>query len=199
MVVHPACAAAVHVAGALLDALGHPVDIGWPAVLDHLWSRTAASFSVVSDAVRPPVVRWVSDRLGRPVERGELADVVFDAATRAATRSEADVQEAHATIDAATAPILHWWNDYDLLVTPTTFQPAWPLGGDPGPREMGTLLAPFSLTGQPSISLPLHHTDEGLPVGVQFVARPGGDEILLRLAEDLQAASDWTVRRPPSW
>ena len=52
---------------------------------------------------------------------------------------------------------------------------------------MGTLLAPFSLTGQPSISLPLHHTDEGLPVGVQFVARPGGDEILLRLAEDLRA------------
>jgi amidase len=61
---------------------------------------------------------------------------------------------------------------------------------------MGTLVAPFSLTGQPALSLPLHETDDGLPVGVQIVARPGGDELLLRLAEDLQAACDWRQRRP---
>jgi amidase len=198
MTVHPACSAAVHVAGALLESLGHAVDIGWPTALDHLWAGSAAAFAVVSDAVRPPTLRWVSERLGRPVVRGELDDAVFDAAARATTRSAEELQEANARIDAVTAPILDWWNDNDILVTPTTFQPAWPLGGNPGPREMGTLLAPFSLTGQPALSLPLHSTDDGLPVGAHIVARPGGDEVLLRLAEDLQAASDWTRRRPPS-
>lgn len=197
MIVDPACTAAVHVAGALLESLGHAVDISWPSALEHLWSESAASFAVVSDAVRPPTLRWVSERLRRPVVRGELDDAVFDAAARAATRTEEDVLEAEARIDASTAPILDWWKDHDLLVTPTTFQPAWLLGGNPGPREMGTLLAPFSLTGQPALSLPLHHTDGGLPVGVQLVARPGGDEMLLHLAEELQAASDWTQRRPP--
>jgi amidase len=94
-------------------------------------------------------------------------------------------------------PILGWWNHYDILVTPTTFQPAWPLGSDAGFVELGTLLAPFSLTGQPALSLPLHVTDEGLPVGVQLVGRMDSDEMLLRLAEELQAAHDWTSRRPP--
>ena len=67
-----------------------------------------------------------------------------------------------------------WWHDHDLLITPSTFQLAWPLGGEPGPRELGPLAAPFSLSGQPSLSLPLHH-ERGLPVGVQIVGRPGSD------------------------
>lgn len=195
--VHPACAEGVHVAGHLLETLGHHVEVGWPRPLDHLWSRSASAFGVLSDAVRPPVVAWVSERLGRPVERGELDDAMFDACARAARRSGEEVQTAQTTVDAAIAPITDWWRDHDLLVTPTTFQPAWLLGGNPGPREMGTLLAPFSLTGQPALSLPLHQSDDGLPVGVQVVARHGADEVLLRLAEDLQAVADWTGGRPP--
>jgi amidase len=61
---------------------------------------------------------------------------------------------------------------------------------------MGTLLAPFSLTGQPALSLPLHQTEDGLPVGIQLVGGLGADELLLRLAEDLQTVADWTTRRP---
>lgn len=60
----------------------------------------------------------------------------------------------------------------------------------------GTLLAPFSFTGQPAVSLPLHWTADGLPVGVQLVGRRGDDEVLLRLALDLQEAADWRGRRP---
>jgi amidase len=151
---------------------------------------------LTSDAVRPPVIRWVSDRLGRPAQRGDLDDAVFDAAARHAARDKNDVRAAQDAIAAAAAPILDWWDDHDLLVTPTTFQPAWPLGGNPGPREMGTLLAPFSLTGQPALSLPLHQTENGLPVGIQLVGGHGADELLLRLAEDLQTVADWTTRRP---
>ncbi len=91
----------------------------------------------------------------------------------------------------------NWWEDHDVLVTPASFQPGWPLGATIGPAEVGTLLAPFSLSGQPALCLPLHHTESGLPVGVQFVGRQASDEMLLRLAQDLQAAHDWTQRRPP--
>jgi len=194
--VHPACSEAVHRAGAMLEALGHHVEIAWPGALEHLWSDVSNAFVVTSDAVRPPVIRWMSDRLGRPVRRGELDDAVFDAAERHAARDESGLHGARQAIADATARIVVWWDDHDLLVTPTTFQPAWPLGGNPGPREMGTLLAPFSLTGQPALSLPLHHTNGGLPVGAQLVAAHGADEMLLRLAEDLQTAADWTLRRP---
>lgn len=193
---HPACRDAARTAGSLLEQLGHQVDRTWPAALDHLWERAARSFFVVSDAVRPAVLRWVSDRLGRQAQRGDVDGEVFDAAERAASRSDEDVAAAEATIAAAVAEIPGWWDDHDLLVTPTTFQPAWPLGGNPGPRELGTLLAPFSLSGQPALSLPMGMADDALPVGAQIVGRHGSDGVLLRLAEELQAVHDWTARRP---
>lgn len=194
--VDPACREAVQVACRLLETLGHQIEESWPAQLDHLWAQAQTALGVVSDAVRPPVLAWVDDRLGRRAERGELDDSFFDAVERCQHREPDQVAAAGATVEAAMNPILDWWDHHDLLVTPTTFQPAWPLGTAPGPGA-GTLLAPFSFTRQPSLSLPLHHTDDGLPVGVQLVGRLGEDEVLLALAGILQDSSDWTRRRPP--
>ena len=194
--VHPACAEAVAVAGALLASLGHQVEEAWPPALDSLWGRTFAHFGVVSDATRLPVLDWITERLGRPVERCDLDPAVFEAAERAATRAPEEVWRARAAIDDAVRPIAGWWDHWDLLVTPTTFQPAWPLGTVAGPREMGTLLAPFSLTGQPALSVPVHRTTDGLPVGAQIVGRRGSDHSLVRLATQLQDLSGWTDLHP---
>jgi amidase len=196
--VHHSCRDGVRTAGLLLEDLGHHVEASWPEALNHLWATAFEAFGVISDAVRPGTVEWVGARLGRPVEPGELQDWVFDAVERDRARNPEEIRAAEAILESAIAPIHEWWEDHDVLVTPASFQPAWPLGAAIGPSQVGTLLAPFSLTGQPALSLPLHHTDEELPVGVQLVGRRGSDEVLLRLAQDLQAAHDWTSRRPPT-
>ncbi len=195
--VHPDCAEGVHVAGRFLEELGHRVEMAWPPVLSRFWGEAADPLGVLSDATRPHVLRWLEDRLGRAVDTDELDQRFFEAVNRAASRNEQDVARARARIDKVAAPLAGWWEEWDLLVTPSTFQPAWPLKSESGLAQMGTLLAPFSLSGQPALSLPLHWSAEQLPIGVQLVGAPGADETLLALAEELQAVSDWATLRPP--
>lgn len=55
----------------------------------------------------------------------------------------------------------------------------------------------FNVTGQPAISLPLHWNAQGLPIGIQLVARVGREEMLLQLAARLEEARPWNDRLPP--
>ena len=64
-------------------------------------------------------------------------------------------------------------------------------------RELLQFTAQFNVTGQPAISLPLYWTADGLPVGVQLVAGFGREDVLVRIAAQLEAAQPWASRRPP--
>ena len=197
MPIDPACSAAVAVTTGLFERLGHIVELTWPGAFTSFWAQVWGPLAIITDASRPPIIQWVSERLGRSATDADLDPRVFEAALRAAARAPSEVGKAETAIAMAVEPLKHWWHDHDLLITPSTFQLAWPLGGEPGPRELGPLAAPFSLSGQPSLSLPVHH-ERGLPVGVQIVGRRGSDALLLRLAQDLQQLTNWTERRPPS-
>lgn len=102
-----------------------------------------------------------------------------------------------------------FFNSYDILVTPTVAGPPPLLGtlnqNDPSldPRSwLNKLFAfipftpLFNVTGQPAISLPLGQSSEGLPIGVQLVARYGDEATLIRLAAQLEQALPWAGRRP---
>ena len=102
-----------------------------------------------------------------------------------------------------------WWEGgFDLLLTPTTAQPAPTLGTlvstEAEPLKAYFLAAPYgvftlphNLSGQPGISLPLHLTTDGLPIGSQFVAQVGQEGLLLSIATQLEEAAPWIDRVPP--
>jgi amidase len=96
-----------------------------------------------------------------------------------------------------------FWSDdgFDLLLTPTIPEPPPPLGqfhdvnnalaGLIRSSQIIPFVAPFNITGQPAISLPLHISDAGLPIGVQLVAASYREDLLLRTAAELEQAMPW--------
>ena len=104
--------------------------------------------------------------------------------------------------------IAAWWaGGFDLLLTPTCAEPAPPLGQfEPTPDNpiqgffrsapFSVFTSPFNVSGQPGISLPLFFRDDGLPVGVQLVAAYARDDLLIRVAAQLEEAQPWKDRRP---
>ena len=98
-----------------------------------------------------------------------------------------------------------WWNGHDLLVTPTLGAPPPELGWftADGPKAEGRRIvsfipytAQFNMTGQPAVSLPVHRTPGGLPVGVQFVAAYGREDLLVQVASQIELAAPWAERHP---
>ena len=105
---------------------------------------------------------------------------------------------------------LSFFRERDIYLTPVLGTPV-PLVGhiDPvglEPREVGRrqgqafpFTPPFNFSGQPSLSLPLETTADGLPVGMMFTARYADEATLLRLAGQLEKEAPWARRRPILW
>ena len=92
-----------------------------------------------------------------------------------------------------------FFREYDLLLTASTPITAPPIEGPDAVEQAATLTrftAPFNFTGLPAISLPCGMTDQGLPIGMQLVARPWGEVSLLRAAQAFEGATDWHLKHP---
>jgi amidase len=202
--VHEHCTAAVEETVALLESLGHTVreappmsDEGYIENFIRVWT-TGAAISV----------RGFGMLRGEPLDIDQLEPLTREMVELAETFSAADYLESVGFLQMLARGVVSMWNDIDVLVTPTVAQPPLPIGAL-APREGEPAMAwlnnaaqwvpftpVFNVTGQPAISLPLHESPDGLPIGVQFVGPPAGEELLLSLAAQLEEARPWESRRP---
>jgi amidase len=207
---HPECVAAVERTAALLESLGHHVDADDVAALDAPGSE---QFGVLlCAAVARDLDRW-SERTGRVIAEDDVEPQNGVLAKIGRNLSAVDYVAAVEAIQHWTRGVAAWWEDHDVLVLPTSPEPPFRLGtldpnNDPSAAErMGHMVMftmPFDITGQPAISLPMHWTDDGvgsppMPVGVQLVAAYGREDVLLRVAAQLEAAAPWADRHPPGF
>jgi amidase len=196
--VHHEALAAFEAASELLASLGHRlVDIEVPLPLEAVphfevvWAAGAAGIPVPAEreADLRPLTRWLRER-GRALEPGELQRALRLMAEHA---ERAVAESAHV----------------DIVLTPTLADLPTPIGGirddaDPAAdfaaqKAFTPYTSPYNMTGQPAVSLPLHWTRAGLPVGVQLVARPHDEVTLLGLALQLERARPWSHRHPEVW
>jgi Asp-tRNA(Asn)/Glu-tRNA(Gln) amidotransferase A subunit family amidase len=124
-----------------------------------------------------------------------------------ASLTAAEYIGAITTVHKAGRVLGKFFLDYDVLLTPTQCEPPLRLGVldlmTDNPRAFNDAIAGtiaftsvFNMTGTPAMTVPLHWTTDGLPVGVQFAARFGDEAVLFRLAGQLETTRPWADRRP---
>jgi amidase len=209
---HADCVTAVRSAAALLDGLGHHVEPGHPAVLED--AEFPRRFAAMWATLMAVGIEALGASLGRPMTEDDIEPVNWAQGQYAAHLSATQYATALAAVAQYRRRVHQWWADgWDLLLTPTVAAPPLPIGGlydaDDGLSNDNPMTASaragrfvaftpqFNATGQPAISLPLHWNDEGLPIGVQLVAAYGREDLLIRVASQLEAAAPWAHRRPP--
>jgi amidase len=201
--VHSDCAEGVERVGKLLETLGHEVELSHPEAYAQLdW---IGDYSTIIDVSSAMTLEDWSKRIGRPLTEGDLERPTWESAERGREKSGAEYLSALTRLHAFARRVATWWEEgFDVLVTPTLATPPPRLGYLIEPETARVRLAqtmPFTaqlnVTGQPGISLPLHWSSEGLPVGIHFVARYGAESLLIRLASQLEEAAPWRDRRPP--
>ena len=202
--VHPECIMAVEQTALALQDLGHLVEVAKPDALfdDDLFEH----FKVVLASSEAFSVEKLQDAVGRRFETGDMeADtqaLVELGRKYSATDYLASVEWFH----SYTRQMASWWQEFDLLLTPVIAEPPPKIGelrdprtGTKRLRELLLFTAQFNITGQPAISLPMHTSKEGLPIGVQLVAAMHGESLLLQVGQQLEDASSWYNRKPAVW
>jgi amidase len=194
--VDPECAAAAASAAVLLAELGHDVLEATPpwdfgeliADFVRVWQVGPATVGIDDLSLLEPINRMLAEQAREtPSPEHVLAIMRLQRAAR---------------------KVIAFWDDVDVVVTPTLALPPVPVGwtfedtdGDPALAfARQTLFTPFTavinVTGQPAMSVPLHWSAEGLPIGVHFIGKPFAEATLIRLAAQLEQARPWLDRRP---
>jgi len=196
----PDCLAAVREAGRLLEGMGHAVEESCPVALGGP-SGLGLALRIISASNLAAMLDTWAERIGRPIGPGDVEAGTWATAEQGRQFSAVEV---HAAIDRLVTGVCRapeWWaSGFDLLVTPTMQQPPPRIGtltSDQVAGVFGLFAMPYSITGQPAISLPLHQTADGLPIGVQLVAAYGREDVLIRVASQLEHVTPWAGRLPP--
>lgn len=208
----PDIADATHAVARELQALGHsvepvtaPLGTSWDAFVEanaHIWCAT--------------LVRWIDGLIAatsRPINLTTLEPATLACYAYGQQARAVEFAAALEVRNLIARSVAGWFENFDVLLTPTL--PRLPqalntysLGAEhmDGLQwtarvfEHSPFTPVFNVAGTPAISLPLGMSrEQGLPIGVQFAARFGADDVLLRLAGQLEVAMPWHQRRPGVW
>ncbi|ADP71836.1 Amidase [Rhodomicrobium vannielii ATCC 17100] len=224
--VSPVVKTALDEAARLLASLGHHVEDAEPA-LDY--DAFASAFLIewatgarfILDKLPPALI-------GRAATKDDVEFGTWTLTTIGG-HLMSQRAEAQATLATESAKLIDFFTRYDVLLSPVLATPPLRISeaGAPFPEKTAAKIAdavgspermrsivravarksfafaafsaPFNMSGQPAISVPLCETPDGLPIGMQFAARIGDDGLLLRLARELEQAAPWGERRPRVW
>ena len=206
---HPDCLAAVDRAARLSEELGHRVEEIDPV---RAWQMDAERFAKVSDswgAIYASSVVAQIDTIAAQTKQVPSSDNL-EAYTLALYAMGKEItggayQQAWTFLHLLGREMAEWHADWDVALTPTLAQPPLALGTvDPQSPDIAATFAvmsafsPFAAmqnsTGQPALTLPLHWSATGLPIGTQLIGRFGEEVLLLQLAIQLEAAEPWEPR-----
>lgn len=197
LVVEPEARAALDLAIAELSAIGHGIEEVTPAdepgyapAFRTVWQAGAAGIPVEGDDVTrlEPLTRWLIE-VGRGVAARDLADALQ-------------------WLSLFERRLITTFAPFDAVLTPSLAMTPRPLGwydAEDGEENFAQQVrfTPFTsmvnVAGLPAITLPVATTEDGLPMGVQLIGRPGGEDVLLAIGAQLERRLSWHRRHPPQW
>ena len=203
--VHPDCIEAMMDAVKLCEELGHDLVEAQPEVK---WEGgLKEAINLIFGAGMLSNVKEKTQRDGVSFGKHDFQPSIWAFLELGEKFTAADYYKAVKTFHVESRKVAHFFEGYDALITPTLGQPPLPISVfdlnnediEAYTRQLFSFAAftpLFNITGQPAITLPLYWNNEGLPIGVQFVARFGDEATLFRLAAQLERAKPWFDRRP---
>lgn len=195
--VSEAAASAMLLAAGRLDRLGHGIehfelepDEGYGPAFRTVWQAGAASIPAEGEQreLLEPLTRWLVER-GRALDARQLADALL-------------------WLAEYERRIIRQFARFDAVLTPALAMSPRPLGwfdAEDAERNFAQQVqyTPFTsvanVAGLPAIVLPLTEDADGLPIGVQLIGRPGGEDVLLAIGAQMERDAQWQLRYPPCW
>lgn len=198
------CIEAVQTAARFLEEQGHAIEV---AADDVLFGGDSAVNGRLWMAGLARRVEELGELAGRPLTEDEVEPYNWSGAERGRTLLATDLTADQQRQHRWAGEVVRWLQGYDVLLTPTSPTPPLTTAELAAPAvkpwkishvfaRIGALTIPFNVTGHPAITLPLHQSASGLPIGVQLVAGMGREDLLLRLASQFERGLPWAQRRP---
>lgn len=204
--VDPEISEAVLAVARVCESLGHRVEEACPPL------DAEAFAGANTDLWSASIAHWVVDicaATGRPADHSTLEQSTLAIHEHGLSLSAVDLLHADDVFNVVNRDFGRFFRDYDLLLTPTTAQLPWPIGQQASEGGAYTargwtdhvfnpapFTAVYNCTGQPAISLPLARSQAGLPIGIQFAAAYGREDLLLSLAAVFEQAMPWPKVAP---
>jgi Asp-tRNA(Asn)/Glu-tRNA(Gln) amidotransferase A subunit family amidase len=203
--VHADCVAAANKAARLCESLGHVIEEAEPELN---WNEGyAQAVSIVFGVGMYANVLAKARLKGEAVSERNFLPAIWKFLEIGRDTSSADYYIAVKRLHALSRQMARFHETYDVLLTPTMTTPPLRLTDfDYSAHGAENYLSHFwgvaafmplaNASGQPAMTVPLHWNEQGLPVGAQFMARFGAEDLLLQLGAQLERASPWFDRMP---